>query len=85
MANIIAGFDTGLLDSSLNLLKRDDQTGAPSHDHGNQFYVNVANGNLIVQQQDAYLPSLGEDYALLRTYNSGASPTTPISSMPAGA
>lgn len=70
MASIIGGYDTGLLDSSLFLLNRDDRTSEGSAGHGEALYVNVANGNLLLQHKDAFLPSQGEDFYLIRTYNS---------------
>ena len=70
MAAVIGGHDTGLLDGSLYLLNRDDQTREGEAGHGESLYVNVSNGNLVVQHVDAYLPSQGEDYSVLRTYNS---------------
>jgi len=38
-----------------------------------QSYVNVADGNLVVQSQDEFLSSIGIDDALLQTYNSQGS------------
>jgi len=70
MTNIIGGYDTGLFDSSLFLLNRDDKTSQATAGHGEEMYVNVANGNLIVMHKDAFLPSQGDDYLLVRTYNS---------------
>src|SRR4051794_4798679 len=70
MTQIIAGHATGLLDSSFGLLSRNDPTGAGTIGHGVQDYVNVANGNLVYQERDAFLPSLGADFDLVRTYNS---------------
>ena len=78
MATVIGGAGTGLLDSSLYLLNRNDTTHEGQTGHGEQVYVNVANGNLIVRHVDAYLPSQGEDYALVRTYNSRGSWNTEI-------
>ena len=46
MTSIIGGYDTGLFDSSLFLLTRNDRTGQGTAGHGEQLYVNVANGNL---------------------------------------
>ncbi len=70
MATVIGGHDTGLLDGSLYLLNRDDKTREGTAGHNEQLYVNVTNGNLVVRHTDAYLPSQGEDYAVVRTYNS---------------
>src|SRR5262245_10094513 len=73
MSSIIGGNDTGLFDSSLFLLNRSDRTREGQTGHGEEIYVNVANGNLIVMHRDAYLPSQGDDFALVRTYNSRGS------------
>lgn len=70
MTTIISGHEAGLLDSSQTLLNRDDKNRLGSAGHGEQTFVNVSNGNLLIQQVDAYLPSQGEDYRLVRTYNS---------------
>src|SRR5262245_41635006 len=70
MATLIGGAGTGLLDSSLYLLNRDDRTRAGQLGHNEQMYVNVSNGALVLQHQDAYMPSFGEDFNLIRTYNS---------------
>jgi hypothetical protein len=67
MAIIISGYEQGLLDSSLGLLGRQDRTSQSDPGSGNQLYVNVANGNLLIQ--DTYLPSQGDDYYLPRIYN----------------
>lgn len=70
MAILIGGHESGLLDGSFSLLNRNDTTGAGTPGHGEQTFVNVANGNLLIQQRDTWLPSAGEDFALVRTYNS---------------
>ena len=70
MPSIIGGYDTGLFDSSLFLLNRNDRTAQGTAGHGEELYVNIANGNLVVMHKDAFLPSQGEDYMLVRTYNS---------------
>ena len=70
MTSIIGGYDTGLFDSSLFLLNRNDRTSQGSAGHGEELYVNIANGNLVVMHKDAFLPSQGEDFLLVRTYNS---------------
>jgi YD repeat-containing protein len=70
MASVIGGAGTGLLDSSLYLLNRNDRTREGETGHGEQLYVNIANGALVVAHQDAFMPSRGEDFALIRTYNS---------------
>ena len=73
MATIIGGFDTGLADTSLFLLNRNDRTRAGVEGHEEEFYVNVSNGNLMIRQVDAFLPSQGEDTLVMRTYNSRGS------------
>jgi len=70
MTIIIGGYQSGLLDGSDALLNRDDKTRNGATGHGEQIYSNVSNGNLLLQQQDAYIPSLGDDFNLVRTYNS---------------
>ncbi len=70
MATIIGGEGTGLLDTSFYLLNRNDSTREGAMGHGEVAFVNVSNGNLIIRHTDAILPSNGEDYALIRTYNS---------------
>lgn len=69
MAIIVGGHETGLLDSSYALLNRNDRTANNDPGSGNQLFVNVSNGNLLLQERDVFLPSLGEDYGLTRTYN----------------
>ncbi len=69
MAIIVSGYERGLLDSSFGTLGLGDRTSQSDPGSGNQLYVNVANGNLVLQERDAYLPSLGDDYQRVRTYN----------------
>src|SRR4051794_667174 len=68
--SLIGGHNLGLLDSSATLLNRNDRTGAGTLGHGEQPYVNVSDGDLVIQQRDAILPSGGADFELVRTYNS---------------
>ncbi len=69
MTVIVGGHETGLQDTSLALLNRNDRTTNNEPGHGEQPFVNVSNGNLLIQQQDVFMPSLGDDYFLARTYN----------------
>src|SRR5210317_131622 len=75
MAILIGGQGTGNLDTSLFVLNRGDQTGNANSTHGDQIFVNVSNGNLVIQHTDMYLPSQGEDSILTRTYNARGIPT----------
>src|SRR5689334_4602958 len=68
--SLVGGHNLGLLDSSATLLNRNDRTGTGMLGHGEQAYANVSNGNLIIQQRDAFLLSRGADFDLVRTYNS---------------
>ena len=70
MAIIVGGHESGLLNSSGALLGRNDQTSNGTMGHGDQSYVNVSNGNLSLVERDVFMPSLGEDFAVVRTYNS---------------
>src|SRR5688572_20369805 len=74
MAIIVGGTETGLLNSSFTLLNRNDRTHANDPGAGEQIYANVANGNLTIQHRDVFLPSRGDDYLLVRTYNSRGRP-----------
>src|SRR5258708_30718346 len=70
MATVIGGNSTGTLDSSLYLLNRNDTTGAGSAGHGEQVYINISNGDLVLGHVDAFLPSETNSFLSLRTYNS---------------
>ncbi len=70
MAILIGGNESGLLDTSRALLDRNDRTRVHDPGHDEQVLVNVSNGNLVIDHEDAFLPSLGEDFKLVRTYNS---------------
>ena len=70
MATIIGGNGTGTLDSSLYQLNRNDTTGAGTAGHDEQVYINVSNGNLVLQHLDEFLPSETNNFLSLRTYNS---------------
>ncbi|MET0963467.1 MAG: DUF6531 domain-containing protein [Noviherbaspirillum sp.] len=67
---VIAGHNLGLDDTSACLLKRNDATGDGTLDRNQSAYINAANGNLLIQEQDVMLTSRGEDFRLVRTYNS---------------
>ncbi len=75
MAIIIGGHETGLLDTSFGQLNRDDRTSESEVGQGEQLHVNVSNGNLVLTQQDAFMPSRGMDFQLIRTYNSRGVPS----------
>jgi YD repeat-containing protein len=65
MTGIVTGAGLGLYGNALNVLGN-----ATLGANGNRVYVNSTTGNLIVQQQDEYLASVGLDLGLSRTYNS---------------
>src|SRR5215831_7648822 len=67
---IIGGHNLGLQDSSTTILNRNDPTGNGTLGHGEQPYVNVSNGDLVVRQRDVFMPSRGPDFEVVRTYNS---------------
>jgi YD repeat-containing protein len=72
MTSITTGTGLGLFNTSLDLLGRaapalDPQTGRPGQ--ADRVYINSQTGNLIIQQQDEYLASVGIDLGLVRTYN----------------
>ena len=70
MTIITGGHGLGLQDGSYALLNRNDTTSRGTLGHGVESFVNVANGNLLLQEVDAFLPSQGEDFRLIRTYDS---------------
>lgn len=71
MVAIVSGNSLGLGLTSLGTLGQQGSSGVAAQGrNGQSVYVNVANGNLVVQDQDEYLASTGPDAAVLRTYNS---------------
>src|SRR5262245_43268823 len=70
MTQIIGGHNLGLFDGSFTILTRNDQTGRGTMGHGVNSFANVSNGNLIFQEHDIYMPSFGQDFDFVRTYNS---------------
>ena len=77
MTITVSGSETGVLNSSLSVTGRGDQVDSGDPGHGERIYVNSGNGNVIVQHQDAYLPSFGTDFQLVRTYNQRGLPNDP--------
>jgi len=77
MATIIGGDGNGTLNSSLYTLNRNDTTGAGSAGNGEQVYINVTNGNLVIDHLDQFLPSETNNFLTLRTYNSRGQFATP--------
>jgi hypothetical protein len=72
MTQIIGGHNLGLQFGSYTILNATTTTGEGTLGHGAQSLVNIANGNLFFQDRDAFLPSFGDDFDLIRTYNSRA-------------
>ncbi|CAN7568470.1 Ig-like domain repeat protein [Acidovorax sp. LjRoot129] len=71
MVGIVSGNSLGLGASSLATLgQKGVGTNTTQGRSGEQAYINVANGNLVLQRQDEYLASVGSDSAVVRTYNS---------------
>ncbi len=68
-ASLIGGNELGLLDTSLFILNRNDATGNHVVGGDENLFINVSNGNLMIQHQDTYMPSRGQDFNLMRTYN----------------
>ncbi|WP_346837593.1 DUF6531 domain-containing protein [Microbulbifer sp. SAOS-129_SWC] len=66
---LVGGNELGLLDSSYALLNDNKKANNNEVGADENLFVNVSNGNLVIQHQDAYLPSLGDDFQLVRTYN----------------
>jgi YD repeat-containing protein len=71
MVAIVSGNSLGLTNTSAGVLGNEGLFGnATTGNASEQAYVNVANGNLVLQDQDDYLASIGTDVDLTRTYNS---------------
>ncbi|HEY4082292.1 MAG TPA: LysM peptidoglycan-binding domain-containing protein [Burkholderiaceae bacterium] len=71
MVAIVSGNSLGLSLSSLATLGKNGTFGNASLGrNGEQAYVNVATGNLVLQDVDARLMGTGPDAVALRTYNS---------------
>lgn len=71
MVAIVSGNSLGLSLTSLVTLGSQAAMGAAGQGrNGEQVYVNVATGNLVVQDQDERLMGLGLGVTALRTYNS---------------
>jgi YD repeat-containing protein len=71
MVNIVSGNNTGLNQAGMTPFGARGTLGQASVGAGGeQAYVNVANGNLVLQHTDATAFGRGIDLSLLRTYNS---------------
>jgi YD repeat-containing protein len=71
MVAIVSGNSLGLSLTSLATLGDNGLNQlSGSGRSGEQAFVNVANGNLVLQDRDDYLASVGVDAEVLRTYNS---------------
>ena len=74
MVGIVSGNALGLGFTSLATLGQQGGTGVARQGRsGETVHVNVASGNLVLQDEDALLASVGLDAAALRTYNSQGS------------
>src|SRR3569832_296388 len=70
MVAFVAGNGLGLSTGSLSILGADSLRGnSYAGRSGEQAYVDVSTGNLVVQRQDEYLAAIGPDLQLLLTYN----------------
>ncbi|MEM9102991.1 MAG: FG-GAP-like repeat-containing protein, partial [Pseudomonadota bacterium] len=69
MTKIFSGNTIGLLNSSIEQLNH-SQGKATVGQFGDRSYVNVQNGNLVIQRNDAIIVGQGIDAQILRTYNS---------------
>jgi len=71
MVAIVSGTSLGLSTSSLSTLGQWGLIGtAGQGNNGEQAFVNIATGNLVLQDRDDLLMARGTDVAALRTYNS---------------
>lgn len=71
MVAFVSGDGLGLSNSSLEILGAQGAVGDSELGRvGDQVFVNVATGNVVVQRQDDFLSVLGQDISVTRTYNS---------------
>jgi|GEM_PF-1136118 len=71
MVAVVSGNGLGLNASSLAALGASGGLGSAAQgQNGQKIFVNSVTGNLIIQDQDESLASLGADLRLVRTYNS---------------
>ncbi len=69
MTSVITSSGLGLFNTSANILGSSGNPLLGRPGQSDAVYVNSATGNLVVQEQDEYLVSLGLDTALVRTCN----------------
>ncbi|WP_256081313.1 DUF4214 domain-containing protein [Massilia sp. YIM B04103] len=71
MVAMVSGNGLGILNSSASVLGQQGLFGNAAHGQTKEAaYVNLANGNLVLQDQDEWLAARGVNLALTRTYNS---------------
>jgi len=71
MVGIVSGNSLGLSNSSLATLgQRASQGNAPQGRSGEQIFVNIATGNLVIASNDDQLVAHGGGFQAVRTYNS---------------
>lgn len=71
MVAVVSGIGAGLLNSSLGLLGQGRLAGRWQQGAaGESGFLNIANGNLVLQRRDDFLAAPGVDLKMARTYNS---------------
>jgi YD repeat-containing protein len=71
MVAIVSGNGLGLLNGSAGVLGQQGISGNAVHGNSKEAaYLNIANGNLVLQDSDDFLAAHGVNVALTRTYNS---------------
>ena len=71
MVAIVGGEGLGLYNGSLTQLNGYGSSGRSKLGGGTDgAFINVVNGNLVIQGRDDYLAATGADWAWMRTYNS---------------
>lgn len=70
MVALVGAFSQGVVNGQQAARLGAGQLDAGIGKSGELAYVNVTNGNLVLQRQDEVLRALGTDVNVLRTYNS---------------
>ena len=70
MVTVVSGQDPGILNSTVSIGDLNGASKAGVKDQGSAIYVNAANSNVIYSSEDSFFVRNGDDFSLVRTYNS---------------
>lgn len=70
MVTVVGGQEAGVLNSTVSVSSFNGVSNAGVKDQGSAIYVNAANSNVIYASEDSFFVRNGDDFSLVRTYNS---------------